>query len=78
MGSSSPSVMPGQPIQAPRRFRSSGSSAVTSPPGLRLNVVEPSGSRSMSMGSRLATTTKSDSPPSATKSESPESAPTVS
>ena len=52
--------MPGQPIQAPRRRRSSGSSAVTRPPGLRLYVVVPSGSRSMSIGSRLATTTKSE------------------
>ena len=40
----------------------SGSSAVTSPPGLRFHVVVPSGSRSMSIGSRLATTTKSELP----------------
>jgi hypothetical protein len=35
---------------------------VTNPPGLRFHVVVPSGSRSMSIGSRLATTTKSESP----------------
>ncbi len=53
---------PGQPIHAPRRLRSSGSSAVTRPPGLRFHSVVPSGSRSMSIGSRLATTTKSAEP----------------
>ena len=58
-GSSSASGTPGQPIQAPLRLRSSGSSAVTRPPGLRFQAVVPSGRRSMSIGSRLATTTKS-------------------
>ena len=62
IGSSSLSVMPGQPIHAPRWRRSSGSSAVTRPPGLRFHAVVPSGWRSMSMGSRLATTTKSEDP----------------
>ena len=49
-------------IQAPRRRRSNGSNAVTKPPGLRFQLVVPSGNRSMSIGSRLATTTKSDAP----------------
>src|SRR6185312_1439442 len=66
MGSSSPSASspttPGQPTHAPRRRRSSGSKAVTNPPGLRFQVVLPSGSRSRSTGRRLATTTKSESP----------------
>ncbi|CQD23746.1 hypothetical protein BN970_06096 [Mycolicibacterium conceptionense] len=62
MGSSPLSGIPAQPIHAPRRLRSSGSSAVTNPPGLRFHVVLPSGNRSMSMGSRLATTTKSELP----------------
>jgi hypothetical protein len=35
---------------------------VTNPPGLRFHVVVPSGSRSRSTGSRLATTTKSEFP----------------
>ena len=39
-----------------------GSSAVTNPPGLRFHAVVPSGSRSWSTGSRLATTTKSEFP----------------
>ena len=53
---------PARPTQAPRLRRSSGSNAVTNPPGLRFQVVLPSGSRSRSTGSRLATTTKSESP----------------
>ncbi|SLD37877.1 Uncharacterised protein [Mycobacteroides abscessus subsp. massiliense] len=61
-GSTSASGTPGQPTQAPRRLRSSGSIAVTSPPGLRFHVVEPSGSFTKSMGSLLATTTKSEVP----------------
>ena len=60
--STSSSTTPGHPIQAPRRRRNSGSRAVTSPPGLRFQLVLPSGNRSMSIGSRLATTTKSDTP----------------
>ena len=62
MGSSSLSGMPGQPIHAPFRRRNNGSRAVTSPPGLRFHCVVPSGNRSMSIGSRLATTTKSELP----------------
>ena len=39
--SAASSVRPGQPIQAPRCRRSSGSRAVTRPPGLRFQVVVP-------------------------------------
>src|SRR3954454_5339675 len=58
-GGASPSD-PGQPIQAPRCRRSTGSIAATRPPGLGSHVTLPSGSSRRSTGSRLATTTKSN------------------
>ena len=57
VGSRMMSGDPGQPIQAPWRRDRIGASAVTSPPGACRALVVPSGSFSMSNGSRLATTT---------------------
>src|SRR3954469_14127321 len=48
---------PDQPTQAPPRPATKGSSAVTSPPGLRWYPIVPSDSVTWSTGSRLATTT---------------------
>jgi hypothetical protein len=57
-GSMSSSGEPGQPTQAPRWVRITGSKAVTSPPGEVRHSTEPSGFSTRSTGSRLATTTK--------------------
>src|SRR3569623_220770 len=54
---------PDQPTQAPPRPATNGSSAVTSPPGLRCQRVVPSGSVTWYTGSRLATTTTGLSAP---------------
>src|ERR1700758_1504761 len=54
--------MPGPPTLDPAGRPTSGSRAVPTPPGLRFQAVVPSGSRSRSTGSRLATTTKSEFP----------------
>src|SRR3954471_18234596 len=56
-GSGALPAEPDQPTQAPPRPATNGSSAVTSPPGLRCQRVLPSGSVTWSTGSRLATTT---------------------
>src|SRR5579872_4361056 len=48
---------PDQPIHTPRASRMTGSSALTSPPGLGCQSVSPSGPSVRSTGSRLATTT---------------------
>src|SRR5688572_13387121 len=56
-GWGSSSAAPAQPIHAPWLFRITGSSAVTSPPGLRRQVTVPSLASTRSTGSRLATTT---------------------
>ncbi|SLH24185.1 Uncharacterised protein [Mycobacteroides abscessus subsp. abscessus] len=63
IGSTSTSGTPAQPTQAPLLLRSTGSNAVTRPPGLRFQRVLPSGRRSRSTGSRLATTTKPEPAP---------------
>ena len=49
---------PGQPTQAPRCVRITGSKAVTSPPGEVRHSTDPSGFSNRSTGNRLATTTK--------------------
>src|SRR5580658_895009 len=55
---------PDQPIHTPRDSRMTGSSALTSPPGLGRHSASPSGPSLRSTGSRLATTTNR-CPPSA-------------
>src|ERR671938_58524 len=57
-GSGASPAEPDQPTHAPPRPATNGSSAVTSPPGLRCQRVLPSGSVTWSTGSRLATTTR--------------------
>ena len=57
-GSGAGLASPGQPTQAPPAWRTTGSSAATSPPGLARHWIWPSGSSLRSTGSRLATTTK--------------------
>ena len=49
---------PDQPIHTPLALRMTGSSALTSPPGLGRHSASPSGPSVRSTGSRLATTTK--------------------
>ena len=61
-GPSFSSGAPGQPTQVPWLRCMTGSSAVTSPPGLARQCSEPSGSVTRSRGSRLATTTNGASP----------------
>src|SRR3954452_15451489 len=56
-GSGASPADPDQPTHAPPRPATNGSSAVTSPPGLRCQRVVPSASVTWSTGSRLATTT---------------------
>ena len=48
---------PDQPIHTPPASRMTGSSALTSPPGLGRHSASPSGPSVRSTGSRLATTT---------------------
>jgi hypothetical protein len=48
---------PDQPIHTPPDSRMTGSSALTSPPGLGRHSASPSGPSVRSTGSRLATTT---------------------
>src|SRR6202035_2698678 len=48
---------PDQPIHTPPDSRITGSSALTSPPGLGFHSASPSGPSVRSTGSRLATTT---------------------
>src|SRR4051812_47332489 len=62
-GSGASPAEPDQPTQAPPRPATKGSSAVTSPPGLRCQRVSPSGPVTWSTGSRLATTTTGLSAP---------------
>ena len=56
-GPSAGPAEPGHPIHTPFAARMTGSSAVTSPPGLRRHSLVPSGSSTRSTGSRLAATT---------------------
>ncbi len=58
-GSRSWSVPPGQPIHTPWLARITGSMAVTRPPGEVRQPLDPSGSTTLSTGSRLATITRS-------------------
>src|SRR4051794_21909768 len=60
--STSTSGTPGQPTQAPLLRCRNGSSALTRPPGLCFHRSVPSGSRSRSTGSRVATTMNSAPP----------------
>jgi hypothetical protein len=53
---------PDQPTHTPSALRKTGSSAVTSPPGLGRQPASPSGPSTRSTGSRLATTTNSCCP----------------
>src|SRR3712207_6015259 len=64
-GSGASPADPDQPTQAPPRPATKGSSAVTSPPGLRCQRGSPSGPTTWSTGSRLATTTTGLSAPTA-------------
>src|SRR3954471_16496894 len=63
-GSGASPADPDHPTQAPPRPATKGSSAVTSPPGLRCQRGSPSGPGTWSTGSRLATTTTGLSAPS--------------
>ena len=55
-------MSPDQPTHTPPASRMTGSSAVTSPPGLGRQLAPPSGPSDRSTGSLLATTTKSCCP----------------
>src|SRR5699024_1001551 len=57
-GSGASSATPGQPTQQPWCFSRTGESADTKPPGDSCQDLVPLGSKIMSTGSRLATTTK--------------------
>src|SRR5688572_15013929 len=62
-GSGASPAEPDQPTQAPPRPATKGSSAVTSPPGLRCQRGSPSAPTTWSTGNRFATTTTGLSAP---------------
>jgi hypothetical protein len=53
------SAVPGQPTQTPSVRRTTGSNALTKPPGLRRHSTQPSRISATATGNRFATTTKS-------------------
>src|SRR5688500_8496024 len=76
-GSGTSPADPDQPTHAPPRPATNGSSAVTSPPGLRCQRVVPSGSVTWSTGRRLATTTTGLSAPVCAPDSTPIPPPTL-
>src|ERR687889_103982 len=76
-GSGASPAEPDQPTHAPPRPATNGSSAVTSPPGLRCHLGSPSGPGTWSTGRRLATTTTGLSAPVCVSLVSPIPPPTL-